>query len=521
MEADRDKSRMGLVGRLEDLPISDILQIVYLSRGTGILQLRLEEGQHTVIFSRGLVVNASAPGAATLHGDLEKRLNLASLGVLAGQKDIPLGLAALEMNLIRPADLETIVSDRVIGIIRKLSSASDGEFEFIAREPTLAEIEYDPRMVFRKGGILPETILGKDSVRLRTLGSVKESLNKAVATQRITMPRAEPALEPPEHFLLFVGNDPEMQHRLLDAGSKRRCALVHAAAGEAMGRVNELVEEKRSFVTILDLETAEPRSGMFTLIREIKARDARTPVIVMDGTPDSEARHLALEAGADLILIKPAQENDAELALFVEDLMLVSSRRFAGRPGPLATVEETAAGEPMHRGFRLLVQLIKEVSDPHDISPVTLTILQLAADYVDRSVLFAIKGDQFVTLGKFGLRIGGGRGLRLCRGELSIIDRVVATGRPYRGMVESPVAEELAATFAGPAVREVVVLPMLSGSEVVGVLYGDNAVHHQPIADTVGLEVFLAQAGVAFHTFLHSSVRALPDDLASGVLQFQ
>ncbi len=509
---------MGLVGRLEDLPISDILQIVYLSRGTGILELHLEEGPHTVIFSRGLVVNASAPGAASLRGDLEKRMNLASLDVLAGQNDIPLGLAVLEMNLISPADLEALISDRVAGIIRKLSGVSDGEFEFIAREPSLAEIEYDPRMVFRKGGILPETILGKDSVRLRTLGSVKESLNKA--TQKITLPRAEPEPESPEHFVLLVGGDPEMTRRLQDAGKKRRFGLVQPAAEDAMRHVGELMEQGRSFIVILDLETAEARPGMFMLIREIKAREARTPVIVIDGTPNSEGRHRTLEAGADLLLIKPAEENDAELSLFVEDLMLVASRRFVEQQSALSNLAETPAGEPMHRGFRLLVQLIKEVSDPHDISPVTLTILQLAADYVDRCVLFAIKGDQFVTLGKFGLRIGS-RGLHLHRGEVSIIDRVVTTGRPYRGSVESPVAEQLATAFAGPAVREVVVLPMLSGSEVVGVLYGDNAVRHHPIADTLGLEIFLTQAGVAFHTFLHSSIHALPDDFAGGVLQFQ
>jgi 5-enolpyruvylshikimate-3-phosphate synthase len=41
---------------------------------------------------------------------------------------------------------------------------------------------------------------------------------------------------------------------------------------------------------------------------------------------------------------------------------------------------------------------------------------------------------------------------------------------------------------------------LLSGDEVVAVLYGDNAVTQRPIEDTASLEVFLSQAGFAFQT---------------------
>src|SRR5947207_14259005 len=52
---------MSLLGRLEDLSLTDIIQIVFLSRRTGVLEIIDHGGRHTVLFRQGLVVNASAP----------------------------------------------------------------------------------------------------------------------------------------------------------------------------------------------------------------------------------------------------------------------------------------------------------------------------------------------------------------------------------------------------------------------------------------------------------------------------
>ena len=49
---------MSLLGRLEDLSLTDIVQIVYLSRRTGVLEIVDDRGRHTVMFRQGLVVNA-------------------------------------------------------------------------------------------------------------------------------------------------------------------------------------------------------------------------------------------------------------------------------------------------------------------------------------------------------------------------------------------------------------------------------------------------------------------------------
>lgn len=55
---------MSLVGSLEDLGLGDILQIVSLSRKSGLLLLRSEEGEGRIVFCDGLVRAAFVKGAA-------------------------------------------------------------------------------------------------------------------------------------------------------------------------------------------------------------------------------------------------------------------------------------------------------------------------------------------------------------------------------------------------------------------------------------------------------------------------
>jgi len=48
----------------------------------------------------------------------------------------------------------------------------------------------------------------------------------------------------------------------------------------------------------------------------------------------------------------------------------------------------------------------------------------------------------------------------------------------------------------------VALLPLVSGRQVLGLLYGDNGVSRRPIGDLRGLEIFVLQAGTALHSAL-------------------
>jgi len=337
---------MSLVGRLEDLPVSDILRIVYLSRGTGVLEVLHNEGRHEVVFRRGLIVNASAPSDPTLKFYFEQN--------------------SLDMSSFAPADLAKVVFGRISGLIQALNGLRGGEFRFRAGEPAIADIGYNPNALFRHGGIPPEKILGNNAMQLRALDNLKETIHAGRRGEA-------PAQARREGTVVLLEENAEIEKVLRDALNRRNFEVLRATH-EA---VEALLKEERFFVAVVDVETPATQPVSWRMLDSIKAKNPRVPVIVIDREAGIRRRHTAIQAGADLYLSKPASTD--EMPLFAEDIVV-----FAGRQFQRAAERQTPDKERMHSGFRLLMRLINEVSEPNDISQLALTILQLAADYVDR-----------------------------------------------------------------------------------------------------------------------------------------
>src|SRR5437763_4225592 len=111
---------VSLLGRLEDLSLTDIIQIVYLSRRTGVLEIVDDRGRHTVLFRHGLIVNASSPEHSDLIAWLEKSMAIpaAAAATLRQMEEsgIAAGTAALDLNLVPPDDLADSVRSRVLNV---------------------------------------------------------------------------------------------------------------------------------------------------------------------------------------------------------------------------------------------------------------------------------------------------------------------------------------------------------------------------------------------------------------------
>jgi CheY-like chemotaxis protein len=183
---------VSLLGRLEDLSLTDIVQIVFLSRRTGVLEIVDDRGRHTVLFRHGLVVNASSPDHPDLVTWLAKneQIPASSVKVLRQMEEngIPCGAAAVEMNLMSVADLAEAVRARVQSVIAPLSQSREGEFNFILSEQVSAlDIEYDPDQVFKEGGLQPQKILAEGD-KLKPLRGLEESLKAGKALLRGTAP---------------------------------------------------------------------------------------------------------------------------------------------------------------------------------------------------------------------------------------------------------------------------------------------------------------------------------------------
>ena len=614
---------MSLLGRLEDLSLTDIVQIVYLSRRTGVLEIINTAGRHTVLFRNGLVVNAASPEHSDLASFLEASgLIPAGKGTVVRQMEergIPVGLSLVDLNLLSKDDLAAAIHKRIMGVVTPLLSSREGEFNFILSEGMGAlDIEYEPDQIFKDGGLSPSRLVGAaDADKLKPLRGLEESLKVGKALLRGSVPaaatpaalnlglgqpvapaRPEPVTERPaadnivrfpkpapsgvkarEEFTpidelpdlsgrspagppieehpppakvgttsgqfkvaggLFEVESPEAAFR--NVVLFERNALVRVAAKRAFSKVGvkisqygslddvraamtELFQSNSYFVTFLELtdDDASPK-----LMQQLKRKNPRLPVVMIDRTADLRRRHELLRAGADLYLTKPTPERlqpglvEEELAMFADELVLFAERSFdqwqqvtGGGLDAGKKFYEMATKETMDRSFGLLRQLINELSNPNDIGQVSATILRLSAEYLDRGALFMATDEAFVGLGGFGTTGGGEpmdsrvRRLRIARDAASILADVARGSEAHRGKMRRTEANVLLIdTLGGLLPTEVVALPIMHGSRAIGILYGDNAEHRAPIDSMTGLEIFLSQAGYAFGNAVFASERA-------------
>ncbi len=614
---------MSLLGRLEDLSLTDIVQIVYLSRRTGVLEIVDEHGRHTVLFRHGLVVNASSPE----HPDLASYLAAKGLVPEAAvpglrqmeEKGIPCGTAAIEMNFMSAADLAAAVHERIVSVVAPLLQSREGEFNFILSDHVgPLDVEYDADAIFKEGGFSPQKIVGAaDGEKLKPLRGLEESMKVGKALLRSASPEAPvPSLDlglgqakPPalsavieDNVLPFrtpeerddatfapVPDDepfpelspaPELkpvpepeEPKLRPVPAERspasrstqfkvagglieiespdatyrnvvlfeRNPLIRVAARRAFGRngvkiaqfgslddartaIGDYIRANTFFVTFLELN-----ADAEVLMQQLKRKNPRLPVVVIDADADLRRRHDLLRKGADLYLTKPSAARlqpglaEEELSLFADELVLFAERafqqweQFTGGLDPDAGKRfyETAEKESVDRSFGILKQLINELSNPNDIGEVSATILRLSAEYLDRGAIFIAGDHMFTGVAGFGPTDGGEemtkriKSLRLPRAVPSILSDVASSGEAHRGkMRRTPANVELINSLGGLLPSEVVALPIMHAKRTIGILYGDNAAHRAPIDAMTGLEIFLSQAGYAFGNAVFAAEKA-------------
>ncbi|MCC6544038.1 MAG: DUF4388 domain-containing protein [Nitrospirae bacterium] len=133
---------MSLEGHLSDLSLPDILQIVHLSKKSGILKLESPAGSGRVVFHDGKMLYASMHGKEKLgerliregvlmEGDLEAALRI--------QRDRkiyePLGAILTENKLIEKDALESFIQSQIKEIIYEMLSWEEGVFRFEPEQP--------------------------------------------------------------------------------------------------------------------------------------------------------------------------------------------------------------------------------------------------------------------------------------------------------------------------------------------------------------------------------------------------
>ena len=537
---------MSLVGNLADLGLGEILQIVSLSRKSGVLTLQSKGRQGVVVFRFGQVIRANSStiryflGEELLKRNLveEELLNKALQVQQAGAYRERLGTILIKRFNIEAEKIESVVREQIERVVYSFFSWDEGSFEFELQDDveTIDDSKIDPLQFMLEQGLNPQ-FLAMEGSRIidekRNRGEALDDGQQFTETVSEEMPAApvEP-LVPEDNGtvsnceIVIVEADNQVREAvsqmLLAVGS---AVYPFTRSEEALITIDTLFRDGNRPAVIMDL--IMPRMdgsgvlGGLELLELVHGNFPELHIIIISDFRNSDAERRIREIGADFIL-KPKGvdfsdpvRNSRFLAAIRESLQsFANGDRSESQPddvnlGDELRVELGDIGEGSSStvvpstGISLLRGMLEELSDPSLGGSVILLLLRFASEFMSRAIVFTVKGDEIVGSGQFGVDLDGSpadsviRGLKIPIAEDSLFSQVLSSKVPQKVAPDRKVWNDYIFEKIGGTPREAFLGPLLSGGEVVAVLYGDNYPENLPIGDTDSLEIFLSQAGVA------------------------
>jgi len=545
---------MSLVGNLADLGLGEILQIVSLSRKSGVLTLQSRGRQGVVVFRFGQVIRATSSTIKYYLGEeLLKRkvvdqecLNKALQAQQAGAYRERLGTILIQKFSIPVEKIESVVREQIERVVYSFFSWDEGNFEFELQDDveTIDDSKIDPLQFMLEQGLNPQFLAMEGSRIIDEKRHRGDSLD-----DEYLPPQPEPAAgelaEPPQVMpdrlsetpessaceIVIVEDNQAVRDFLSDllTGSGNS-VFTFARSEDALITIDTLFREGRRPFVLLDL--IMPRMdgsgilGGLELLELINSNFPELSVLVMSDYRNSDAERRIREAGAEFVL-KPRLSE-----LSRPDASRLFAAKIAGALDRAArgTKEENPAtdvnlGDELRlelgdigdqhsstvvpsTGISKLRGMLEELNDPALGGGVTLLLLRFASEFVGRSVIFLVKQTHIVGIGQFGLEPGDSsadkavRSLKIPVDEESLFtpvfeERVSLKTAPGRGAWNDYLFGKIGGTPS-----EVFLGPLISEGEVVAILYGDNLPDGKPLGDTDSLEIFLSQAGVAMEKAL-------------------
>ena len=156
---------MSLVGNLEDLGLGEILQIVSLSRKSGVLTLESTGRTGKVTFLDGQVIRATTSASRVNLGDLLVRRELVDIETLKKalfiqrNSDNPprLGAILAEKFAVSPEQIEEVAKEQIEKIVYSFFTWNEGSFSFDLGEPSvLASGNINPLQFMLDSGLNPQ-----------------------------------------------------------------------------------------------------------------------------------------------------------------------------------------------------------------------------------------------------------------------------------------------------------------------------------------------------------------------------
>ena len=490
---------MSVVGSLEDLSFPDILQVVHLSRQSGTLILSGPGGERRVRFRNGLICDASLGSAGPRLDQVLVQRGLVAPAALEParqrQKETGESLASalVALGALSQTTLDRLVREELRAVLRALVILQEGEFRFEVDDDSPAPQPEDELAE----GLSPDAILS--------------DLSDLPLTPRRWPPNPPPMQGGVPRRILLVSERSFLTLSLRE--ELQRVGFEAAAVGtaaEGVAAARGYVERHESFLLICDLVLPDAAgvawSGGIDLLREVRQLVPDLVALAIGDLHHASAQESAVAAGASGYLtlpemsLVPFSDVGIKVREFCQQLcgaLCLSDAR--GHIDWSAGARTVRVADPLSLLRGLVGELLAESG-----TDVSLLVLRLASEYFERGALFAVQSDRAVCHGAFGEPLDARmRGSEIPLTEGSLLRRAVVSRQTCLGPVPDDEANRrLTERLGPPAAGQAAFLPVLSGQEVFGVLYGDNAASGAAMPDLKALEIFLGQAGLAIQNAL-------------------
>ncbi len=546
---------MSLVGNLEELGLGEILQIVSLSRKTGILSLSSKGRDGSVFFRHGQVVRAASSTYQQSLGEVLIQKGVIDLTVLrkslAFQQENGfrerLGVILVKNFGVSQEIIEEVVREQIENVVFSLFCWAEGTFKFEVQSSieTIDGTKMDPLQFMLDQGLNPQ-FLAMEGTRIldekrhaAEMGYTDEYSSTDDEDFDFDLVDGSNTPSLPQYVVqqpvIIVVDDDGPTLRAIAEGITEKGFVVHAMtrSEDTLIKVDSIHRGGERPAVLIDLIMPKMDGsgvlGGVELLELLHNNFKDLQLIVMTDYHHAEAENKINELGYPFI-IKPRRVEINTPAIMGSFLTQVS--HFVRNSSDANTAGEwqnrfnlgdelriemgedddmprAVESSQQNGGFPLLRGMLEELNNPGLQGGVLLLVLRFASEFVNRAIVFTVNDQVISGFGQFGIiggTVSGDESVRSIHFPLeagSMFDEPFRTRQPCTiSPILTPVDLHIYDQLGGGTPSEVFIGPLISQSRVIGFLYGDNLPDKKPIGDVESLSIFLAQAGISMEKSL-------------------
>ncbi len=500
---------MSLSGNLEDVSVADAMQFIHLGARTGTLTLKNGDVTAEIGFHQGKIVNAVGPGTKRL-GDLLLENNAIDPATLERalkdqQKEVPrrsLGQVLVAMNAVSPETMFRAIEQQIERTVYDLVTWTHGTFHF-----ALDDLKPIDDIALVPGDVIRHLNLDTQMVLLDALRIFDErNRNGAPAPAPVVTKAPTPAPSSTSRPLPTPANGMPPLPAVDVAPEKVRLQVVSADRQIAEKLAQALPEATVVRVNLRDAGTPPPGEGPPLVLLDL--RQGAVALDAISALRRARPRATILAIVDNGVPIAQVYEAGA-IAAVQGDLALLGAcfRSVAQNRRDLMTGASRA--DRITANFSKLRRIVGDLRSGLISTTISLSLMNILSESVERAVLFLVRRDGLVALGAFGNSPGGQPLAQLSRGlKVSLASKNALTDALNDGQVRAVMFEEarfpehFSALLGKPRTGQCAIFPVMGGQRVIALVYADNGHSNRVIEELDILELAASQAGLAFENEL-------------------